>query len=255
MNVSVIVDFIRGRALTISFRKALCSSSSIVSVVSVTYFSTPFSFRIPWFFWYTGSRKLLAPCLHATSSPATSSSWTLHDSVSPRCHPSTRQGSFSFTWELGASSSLEFSSRPACQCPRSYDFPQIWGCNQIFRGWWTCRNSWRQVHSCRSWFCHNSFFFLLFLHPLRHLFGAASQAGILSAASGAEMADVEQTKKIVPFVKCEITFGQNVCELMFGVNVPDLNLGIQINSVKQPKQLCGFLTRVSLCDFGLLLSS
>ena len=46
------------------------------------------------------------------------------------------------------------------------------------------------------------------------------------------MADVEQMKKIVPFISCEITFGQNVCELMFGVNVPNLNLGVQIDSVK-----------------------
>ena len=59
-------------------------------------------------------------------------------------------------------------------------------------------------------FCHNYFFFLLFLHPLRHLFGATCQAGILSAASGAEMAAVEQMKKIVPFVTCEITFGQKM---------------------------------------------
>ena len=58
------------------------------------------------------------------------------------------------------------------------------------------------------------FFFLLFLHPL-HLFGARR----------AEMADVEQMKKIIPFVTCEITFGQNVSELMSGVNVPNLNLG------------------------------
>ena len=93
----------------------------------------------------------------------------------------------------------------------------------------------------------------LFLRPLRHLFGAAYQAGILSAASRAETADVEQMMKIVPFVTCEITFGQHVCELMFGSNVPDLNLGIQICSVKQhyPEQLCGFLTHVSLWDFDL----
>ena len=77
----------------------------------------------------------------------------------------------------------------------------------------------RQVHRCRFQFCHTSFFFLLFLHPFRHRFGAAHQAGILSAASRAEMADVEQMKKIIPFVTCEITFGQNVCELMFGINV------------------------------------
>ena len=31
-------------------------------------------------------------------------------------------------------------------------------------------------------------------------------------------------KTIVPFVTCEITFGQNVCELMFRINVSNLNL-------------------------------
>ena len=57
------------------------------------------------------------------------------------------------------------------------------------------------------------------------------------------MADVEQIKKIVPVVTCEITFGQNVCELMlvsmyriFGVNVSNLNFKIKINPVKQPIQ-------------------
>ena len=50
------------------------------------------------------------------------------------------------------------------------------------------------------------------------------------------MADVEQMKKIVPFVTCEISFGQNVCELMSGVNVSNLNFRIEINSVNnQPK--------------------
>ena len=48
------------------------------------------------------------------------------------------------------------------------------------------------------------------------------------------MADVEQMKKIIPFVTCEITFGQNVCEWMFGVKKLGLNLGVQVNSVKQP---------------------
>ena len=50
------------------------------------------------------------------------------------------------------------------------------------------------------------------------------------------MADVEQMKKIVPFVTCEITFGQNVCELMFGFDVPDLNFRIQVKPNKQPIQ-------------------
>ena len=48
------------------------------------------------------------------------------------------------------------------------------------------------------------------------------------------MADAERMKKIVPFVTCKITFGQNVFELMmFGVNVSDLNFRIKIGLVKQ----------------------
>ena len=68
----------------------------------------------------------------------------------------------------------------------------------------------------------------LILNPLRHC-GTAYQAEILSTARGAEMADVEQMKKIVPLITCEITFSRYVCDLMFGVGVTDLNLGIQIN--------------------------
>ena len=73
------------------------------------------------------------------------------------------------------------------------------------------------------------------MYPLRHC-GAAYQAEILGAASGAEMADIEQTKKIVPLITCEIPFSQHVCELVFGVNVTDLNFRIEINPVKQPIQ-------------------
>ena len=127
------------------------------------------------------------------------------------------------------------SSFPCIRFPWNSEYP---------RALW-----WRQVHCRRLWFCHNSFLFFLFLHPLRHRFWAAEQAGILRAASGAEMADVEQMKKIVPFVTCEIAFGQNVCKLMFGVDVPDLN------QTTNPKQLCGFWTRVSVWDSGLWLSS
>ena len=42
------------------------------------------------------------------------------------------------------------------------------------------------------------------------------------------MADVEQLKRIVPFVACEMTVGQNVCELMFGIHVSNLNFGIRL---------------------------
>ena len=76
----------------------------------------------------------------------------------------------------------------------------------------------------------------LFLHPFRHRFGAAYQAGILSAASSAEMAGVEHMKKIVPFVTCKITVRHNVCELMFGINVSNRNFRIEINPVKHPIQ-------------------
>ena len=47
---------------------------------------------------------------------------------------------------------------------------------------------------------------LLLLYPLRH-YGAAYQAEILSAASGAAMVDKEQMKKIVPLITCDIPFG------------------------------------------------
>ena len=95
----------------------------------------------------------------------------------------------------------------------------------------------RQVRRCRFRFCHNSFFSLLFLHPFRRRFRAAYQAGILGAASRADMADVEQLKKIVPFVTCEIPFSQHVCELVFGDNnVTDLNFWVQIKPVKQTIQ-------------------
>ena len=69
------------------------------------------------------------------------------------------------------------------------------------------------------------------------------------------MADVEQMKKIVPLITCEITFGLCVCELVIGIDVPNLNFRIQINPVKQPIQSnsvgSGLLTHVPLWDFGL----
>ena len=42
------------------------------------------------------------------------------------------------------------------------------------------------------------------------------------------MADIEQMKKIVPLITCEISFGQNVCELMFSVNVTDWITGSKL---------------------------
>ena len=47
------------------------------------------------------------------------------------------------------------------------------------------------------------------------------------------MADVEQTKKVIPLITCEISLGQYVCDLILSVSVFDLDLGIQIDSIKQ----------------------
>ena len=50
------------------------------------------------------------------------------------------------------------------------------------------------------------------------------------------MAAVELMKKIVPFVTCEVTFGQTCLRIDVWCEAPNLNLGVQINSVKQPIQ-------------------
>ena len=77
----------------------------------------------------------------------------------------------------------------------------------------------------RLWFCCDSFFICIFLCSFRHRF---------ALVDGAEMANVEQTQKMVPLITCEISFYQYVCELVLGVDVFDLDLGVQIDSMKQP---------------------
>ena len=49
-----------------------------------------------------------------------------------------------------------------------------------------------------------------------------------------EMADVEKTQKMIPFITCKISLCQYVCELVLGVNVFDLDLGVQIDSIIHP---------------------
>ena len=39
--------------------------------------------------------------------------------------------------------------------------------------------------------------------------------------------DVEQTKKIAPFITRKAPFSQHVCELVLGVNIFDLDLGVK----------------------------
>ena len=46
------------------------------------------------------------------------------------------------------------------------------------------------------------------------------------------MANIKQTLKMIPFIRCEISLGQYACELVFGVNVFDLDFGVQIDSIE-----------------------
>ena len=68
------------------------------------------------------------------------------------------------------------------------------------------------------------------------------------------MADIKQGQQMIPFITCEISFGQNVSKLVLGVNVFDLDLGVQIDSIKQPIKSNSVVSGnmyVSLLDFGL----
>ena len=70
----------------------------------------------------------------------------------------------------------------------------------------------------------------LFLHLHRLVFFRHR----FKTIDGTEMADVEQTQKMIPFITCEISLCQYVCELVLGVNEFNLDLGVQIDSIKQP---------------------
>ena len=62
-----------------------------------------------------------------------------------------------------------------------------------------------------------------------------------------EMADVEQTQKMIPFITCHVSFHQ-----YFGVDVFDLDVGV--HRTTNQKQLCGFWKHVSLSGFFPLQS-
>ena len=62
-------------------------------------------------------------------------------------------------------------------------------------------------------FCCDSFFTCIFLRSFRHHF---------NTFGGIEMADVEQTQKMIPFITCENSLCQYVGEMVLGVNVFDL---------------------------------
>ena len=64
-----------------------------------------------------------------------------------------------------------------------------------------------------------------FLHSFRYHFRTIGRT---------EMADVEQTQKMIPFVTSEVSLGQYVCELVSGVNIFDLDFRVKIDSIEQP---------------------
>ena len=75
--------------------------------------------------------------------------------------------------------------------------------------------------------------FCLFLHPLRHRFGAVSHGSkleFLAQQQRAEMADVKQMKMIVPLIACEITLCcQYVTLEVWCQIILDVTFRIQIN--------------------------
>ena len=56
----------------------------------------------------------------------------------------------------------------------------------------------------------------------------------MAARENRETHNVEQTKKMIPFVTRKTAIGQNVGELVFGVNKFNLDLGFQVDPVEQP---------------------
>ena len=66
----------------------------------------------------------------------------------------------------------------------------------------------------------------------------------MAAREHREIYDIQQTKKMLPLITCEASFGYHVSKVALGVSTFDLNLWVHVNSVTQPiKRNSGFLTR------------
>ena len=81
------------------------------------------------------------------------------------------------------------------------------------------QNSLVSISNCRH------FFSRAFLSCLGHdtLLSVRKK---MAAGKHQEIHDVQQSNKMVPFITCETTFGQDVRELFFGVNIFDLDLWV-----------------------------
>ena len=102
------------------------------------------------------------------------------------------------------------------------------------------------VSMSASWFSVTTYLIWIFASKLT-LSNNQSRATLWVLDSCLTMLDyvLERTQKVVPFITCEVSFGQNVCELVFGVDVFDLDLGVRIDTTNQ-EQLCGIRKHVSL---------
>ena len=102
-----------------------------------------------------------------------------------------------------------------------------------------CTASRDQIHH-RLWFCCDSFLTCIFLCSFRHR---------IRTIDGTEMADVEQTQKMVPLITCEINFPLSVCLrvdfwcqcIWFGSWGPNW-----FYQITYQEQLCVFRKHVSL---------
>ena len=120
------------------------------------------SFIIAWIFWISGCNKF--PCLLTSISRGKFQRYfNHHTAMVCIIQPS-----------LGTRRCIGFW---ISSCPRSgfrvgaLSIRAFW-CSRMVHVWRTWRESWCQVHRRRLRFCYNPVFFL-FLHPLRHRFGAA----------------------------------------------------------------------------------
>ena len=104
-----------------------------------------------------------------------------------------------------------------------------------------------QIHH-RLWFCCDSFFTFIFLCSFRHHFRTNCRN---------DMADVEQTQKMISFITCEIPFVSICLRVGFwcrctwwcGSGSPNW-----YNQTTNQDQLCGFWKHVSLWGFFPLSS-
>ena len=119
------------------------------------------------------------------------------------------------------------SSCPRVNFPcRCFEYPRAFRRKRMVHGWGTCQNSCFQAHC----FDFATILSSVFCSCILSAIVLGQQVKLkLWAQQREEMADVEQMKKIVPLITCEITFGQHVCEFdvwcrctLFGSRWPQL---------------------------------